>query len=86
MSFCCTKRQCEPDVVNKLSSVSLIFAIASPRCICFVHVAANVTILVTQAHENCNHLLRAAACSCKAFIAAAVAADADADDDAAGLY
>ena len=38
---------------------------ASPHFICFVHVAANVTILVTEAHESCNHLLRAAAYSCK---------------------
>jgi hypothetical protein len=68
----------------------LIFAVASPLFVCFVHVAANATIIVTEAHENSNHLQvlqRAAACSysCKAFIAAAVAADVDVDADAAGL-
>ncbi len=89
MAVCCTKRQCEPDVVNKLLHIALIFAVASPLFVCFVHVAAKATILVTEAHDNCNHLqvlLRAAACSsCKAFIAAAVAADVDVDADATGL-
>jgi hypothetical protein len=42
-----------------------MFAIASPCFICFVHVPANVTILITQAHENRNDLLRAAACTIK---------------------
>jgi hypothetical protein len=54
--------------------------LALPHFICFLHVAASVTIIGTEAHENCNHLLRAVAYSRKALV------DADDETNAAGLF
>ena len=67
MAVCCTKRQCEPDVVNTYTpsrcDIALICAIASPRLICVVLVAENVAILVTETHENCNHFVTIVYCA-----------------------